>query len=69
MGYYTGKIKVIGSDRMCFPVDPKTLEALACSIYDAYAYTDPDTDPVETISFGEWTTRRNAQRQKDQPND
>ena len=57
MGYYKGKIKVIANDLMCFPVDPKTLEASGASCYDAYAYDDPDTEPVETISVAEWERR------------
>jgi len=26
--YYRGKIKVVGTDMMCFPADPLTLDAL-----------------------------------------
>lgn len=58
MGYYTGKIKVRCEDRMCFAVNPKTLEPLACSTYDAYAFSDPDREPLETIDYGEWCRRK-----------
>ncbi len=58
MGYYAGKIKVVCDDLMCFPVDPVTLEALACSYYDAYAITDPDREPVKTIGYFEWLNLR-----------
>ncbi len=57
-GYYTGKIKVVCDDLMCFPVDPKTFEAISCGSYDAYAITDPDPEPLETIGTGEWYSRR-----------
>lgn len=57
---YVGKVKVVGEDMMCFPADPKTLDPLGCSCYDAYARSDPEVGPVETISVGEWSTRRNA---------
>ena len=60
--YYDGKVKVICEGLMCFPADPKTLEALATSCYDAYAISDPDTAPVETISCGEWQVRLDAMR-------
>lgn len=39
---YTGKIKVVGEDLMCFPINPETLEATSCGCYDPYAWTDPD---------------------------
>jgi hypothetical protein len=61
-GYYSGKIKVICNDLMCFPVNPTTLEPLSCESYDAYAITDPDSEPVETISHSEWCKRRDKQR-------
>ncbi len=57
-GYYQGKIKVIGPDLKCFPVDKDTLEALACSVYDPWAYLAPDPLPVETISYAEWLRRK-----------
>ncbi len=57
-GYYKGRIKVVGADLMCFPVDPQTLEALACSTYDPYALKDPDPEPVETIDACEWLRRK-----------
>ena len=59
-GYYTGKIKVVGEDRMCFPADPLTLQALSCGCYDPFALSDPDPEPLETISLGEWSRRRAA---------
>lgn len=54
---YKGKIKVVGPDFMCFPVDPTTLKAVGCSVYDPYAIADPDPTPVETISYAEWSER------------
>ena len=56
-GYYAGKVKVVGEDLMCFPVRPSDLEPLACSCYDPYAWSDPDPEPVETISLEEWLRR------------
>ncbi len=61
MSRYAGKIKVVGDDRMCFPADPKTLDPLGVSFYDAYAISDPEHCPVETISAGEWNRRRAEQ--------
>jgi len=61
--YYKGKVKVICQDLMCFPAHPVTMEPLACSTYDAYALSDPDHAPVETIGHGEWQRRRNALRE------
>jgi hypothetical protein len=57
MSRYEGKIKVVGVDRMCFPIDPVTLEPTGASSYDAYAISDPDKTPNETISIGEWYKR------------
>lgn len=56
--YYTDKIKVICTDLQCFPVHAKTLEPLACGCYDPWAITDPEHDPIETISHSEWCRRR-----------
>lgn len=63
-GYYVGKVKVVGDDLMCFPARPGTFEPLACGCYDPYARSDPDPEPVETISIGEWYLRRDAQWRK-----
>lgn len=60
MGRYAGRIKVVGNDYMCFPVDLFTLEALAQSCYDPYAWVDPDPEPTETICLAEWSQRRQA---------
>jgi hypothetical protein len=68
MGYYTGKIKVVGDDKMCFPVDPETLEATATGGYDPWAWSDPDPDPVETISYGELCCRLSERRTGDRYN-
>ena len=58
-GYYQGKIKVVCLDKMCFPVNPVTLEATSCGCYDPYAWSDPDPEPLETISVDEWNARSN----------
>lgn len=60
-GYYIGKVKVVCVDMMCFPARPTDLEPLACSCYDPYAWSDPDPEPVETISFYEWLRRTDKQ--------
>jgi len=52
------RIKVVGPDMMCWPVDAVTLEALACSHYDPYAWVTPDPKYTETISMHEWYDRR-----------
>jgi len=57
-GYYTGKIKVVCGDLMCFPVHAKTLEPLSCGCYDPYAWSDPDPEPISTIGIGEWQDKR-----------
>lgn len=54
-------IKVIGEDRMCFRVDPVTLEPRSTGCYDAWAFSDPE--PVPSMSVGEWNRRRNEMRQ------
>lgn len=66
MSLYEGKIKVVGEDKMCFAVDPITLEPLATSSYDPYPLSSRNMDgAVEIISTGEWNTRRNAMREKE----
>ena len=59
MGYYSGYIKVVCGDMMCFPVNQNTLDAISCGCYDPYAWTDPDRDAIETITFDEWIRRVN----------
>ena len=61
MSNYSGKVKVVNEDRMCFPADPVTLEPLRCSMYDAWAWNEPDAH--EIISAAEWNSRRNAMRE------
>jgi len=66
MSYYKGKIKVVGEDKMCFPVDPITLEPLATSSYDPYPLSPRNMDgAVEIISVDELTSRRNAMRERE----
>lgn len=66
MSYYEGKIKVVGEDKMCFPVDPVTLEPLATSCYDPYPLSPRNMDgAVEIIGVDEWSIRRNAMREKE----
>ncbi len=57
-GYYKDLVKVVGVDLMCFPVTPTTLEPKGCACYDLYAWSDPDPEPVETITVAEWQLRR-----------
>ncbi|QWL64891.1 hypothetical protein [Aeromonas jandaei] len=61
-GIYKDKIKVVADDKMCFPVDPKTLEPVTSSIYDPYAWSDPDPEPLETITISELYRRQDAIR-------
>jgi len=63
--YYKGKIKVVGSDKMCFPVNPETLEPLACSSYDPYAWSNPEKEPIETISIEEYWQRKNQKEKQE----
>ncbi|MDX9695406.1 MAG: hypothetical protein RBT49_06410 [Bacteroidales bacterium] len=58
MSRYEGKIKVVCSDKMCFPIDPKTLEAVGCSFYDPWGNQYSD-GAIEIISHGEWCNRLN----------
>ena len=44
---------------MCFWVDAETLEPLGCSVYDAYAFSDPE--PVPSMHVNEWSLRRVGQ--------
>lgn len=59
-GLYKDKIKVVCDDKMCFPVDPKTLKPITSSIYDPYAWSDPDPEPLETITISELYRRQDA---------
>ena len=63
-GYYKGKIKVVGEDLLCFPVNPITLEAESCGCFDSYAFTAPDPEPDETIHFTEWWSRIAARQRR-----
>jgi hypothetical protein len=64
--YYKGKIKVVAGDKMCFPVNPETLEPLACSLYDPYAWSDPEWGPIETISIEEYRRRKDQKVKQEQ---
>lgn len=57
---HPGDIKVISPDRMCFWVNPITLEPRGCSTYDAYAFSDPEPGP--SMGVAEWNRRRCDQR-------
>lgn len=59
------KVLVRSDDRMVFPIDPVTLEALSTGYYDAYCYNDPEPG-VKYISFNEWCRLRNEQWDKQQ---
>ena len=57
---YAGKIKVVCQpSMMAFPVRPGDYQPTGASCYDPWALSDPDTSPIETISFTEWTIRCN----------
>jgi len=56
-GYYSGRIKVIGPDKMCFAADPETLKPVSPSVYDPYAYRFRD-GATEVISTAEWNRRQ-----------
>jgi hypothetical protein len=58
----TQDIKVICEDRMCFKVDPVTLDPRSCGYYDAYAFSDPEDVP--SMSHAEWCLKRSQQRAK-----
>jgi hypothetical protein len=62
MSYYKGWLKVVGADLLCFAAHPETLEPRGCGTYDPWAWSDPDPEPVETISVGEWNRRLNDAR-------
>lgn len=64
MSYYEGKIKVVGEDKMCFWVDPITLEPFGVSSYEPHPFLN-SAGAAEIISTGEWDTRRNAMREKE----
>lgn len=40
-------------DKMVFPINPVTTEALSCGYYDPYCYSDPRKD-VEYMEYSEW---------------
>lgn len=61
MGYYSGMVKVVNADKMCFPADPVTLEPKRCSLYDTHPWDEPDAH--EIIGAGEWNSRRSAMRE------
>jgi len=58
---YSGKIKVVCVDLLCFPADPQTLDPLGTGVFDQWAWSDPEDGPVETIDIAEWQIRRNRQ--------
>lgn len=58
------RIRVVGVDLMCFPVDATTLEPLSCGSYDPWAWIDPVPGYRETIHINEWQTRRNSVHDK-----
>jgi hypothetical protein len=55
---YTGLIKVVGPDMMCFPVRPGDLEPLGTATYDPYALCDPEPG-VQVMDVGEWNRLHN----------
>lgn len=50
------KLKVRCVDRMVFEVNRETLEPKNTGCYDAYCFTDPETD-VEYMSYSEWSLK------------
>ncbi len=47
------------ADKMVFQVNPQTLEALQCSRYDPYCYSDPEPG-VQYMEHSEWCQRKQA---------
>lgn len=41
------------TDRTVFEIDPETTEALTCSYYDPYCYSDPK-EGVEYMEYSDW---------------
>ena len=56
MSRYKGKIKVVNLDKLCFPADPTTLEALSTGVYDSHPYENNE-GAMEIISVSEWLKR------------
>lgn len=57
-------IRVINTDKMCFEIDPITLEPKSCSVYDPYAHIDPRNGKYKyTMSIAEWNLRIGKIRQ------
>lgn len=50
-------------DKSVFEIDPVTLEAKHCSVYDAYCYSDPEPN-VTYIEHSDWVGLRNQQWDK-----
>lgn len=59
---YKGKIKIVCEDLMCFPADPVTLGALACSAYDPWAISDPEEGVHSHMSYAKWCLLRSKAR-------
>lgn len=52
---YPGCLLVICEGRMVFPVDPVTLEPLACTCYDHWCLSEPDQQP--RMGYAEWSEK------------
>lgn len=48
------------ADLTVFPVDPVTLEPLACATYDHWCFSDPKPD-VTYINYFDWLKQKEAQ--------
>jgi hypothetical protein len=51
------KILVRCVDKTVFPIDPVTLKPLRCGTYDAYCYSDPESDTIY-IDHSDWCLQR-----------
>ena len=55
-------IEVVCADMTCFQVHPVSLEPISTSYYEPAAWSDPQGR--QQISYGEWTMKRNEQREQ-----
>lgn len=51
-----GHIRIRCEDKVCFWIDPETLEPQGVSVYDTWCFSDPL--PCRHMSYAEWTQKR-----------